>query len=168
MSSSKPTKRERISPREAARRAPASRGLAAVVGDDAYGVWVGMLSRIGRDGRTHRLAVVVASMLQHAVSVASEARRSRLFPCRALLLAVRSGSPRIVTGHEAGRERRERESGPPSGLAQGARGGDGPARPVRAGPVRSASEFAHGFHSWSPSSRRAGSRSRTWIWGVSS
>lgn len=77
MSSSKPTKRERISSREAARRAPASRGLAAVVGDDVYGIWVEMLSRIGPNARTHRLAVVVASMLQHAASVASEARRRR-------------------------------------------------------------------------------------------
>jgi len=45
-----------------------------VVGDNVYGIWVEMLSRIGPNARTHRLAVVVASMLQHAASMASEAR----------------------------------------------------------------------------------------------
>ena len=77
MRSSKLAKRQRVNAQGSARRAPASRSLSAVVGGDVYGVWVGMVSRLGRDGRTHRLAVVVASMLQHAASVASEARRRR-------------------------------------------------------------------------------------------
>jgi len=77
MRSSKPTKRERVGAQGSGRRAPAARSLAALVGDDVYGVWVAMVGRVGRDGRTHRLAVVIASMLQHAALVASEARTRR-------------------------------------------------------------------------------------------
>lgn len=36
-----------------------------------------MLSQLGRDGRSHRLFVVVASMLQHAACVAYDAKRRR-------------------------------------------------------------------------------------------
>jgi hypothetical protein len=77
MRSSKPTKRERGSAQGSARRAPAARSLSAVVGDDVYGVWVAMVRRVGPGGRTHRLAVVIASMLQHAALVASEGRSRR-------------------------------------------------------------------------------------------
>jgi hypothetical protein len=36
-----------------------------------------MLSRVGPNGRTHQLAIVVASMLQHAAYAASEATKNR-------------------------------------------------------------------------------------------
>lgn len=53
MRSSRPTKREKVSVQGSARRVPVSRSLAAVVGDDVYGVWVAMLGRVGPAGRTH-------------------------------------------------------------------------------------------------------------------
>lgn len=48
--------------------------LREIVGDDVYGVWVKMLKELVPDGRTHRLSVVVASMLAYASSVASSNR----------------------------------------------------------------------------------------------
>jgi hypothetical protein len=47
-----------------------SRSLRAVVGADTYEVWVRMLRELVPDGRTHRLAVVLAGMLQYAVAIA--------------------------------------------------------------------------------------------------
>ncbi len=46
--------------------------LKEVVGDEVYSVWVDMLRRLVPDGRTHRLAPTIASMLQYALEVADE------------------------------------------------------------------------------------------------
>lgn len=46
--------------------------LEGIVGDKAYSVWVDMLHRLVPDGRTHRLAPIIASMLQYASEVAYE------------------------------------------------------------------------------------------------
>lgn len=54
-------------------RAPSKRSLAAVVGPETYAVWVQMLRTLVPDGRTHRLAVVIAGMLQYAAAMAGEA-----------------------------------------------------------------------------------------------
>jgi hypothetical protein len=43
-----------------------------VVGSKNYNVWLEMLRRLVPDGRTHRLSVVVASMLQVAYEIAQE------------------------------------------------------------------------------------------------
>jgi hypothetical protein len=43
-----------------------------VVGSKTYSVWLGMLKRLVPNGRTHRLSVVVASMLQVAYEIAQE------------------------------------------------------------------------------------------------
>jgi hypothetical protein len=48
----------------------AKRSLSVVVGKETYTVWVNMLRELVPDGRTHRLSVVVASMLQYALTVA--------------------------------------------------------------------------------------------------
>lgn len=48
------------------------RSLQDVVGEDTYSVWVDMLRRLIPDGRTHRLSVLLAGMLQHALSLAEE------------------------------------------------------------------------------------------------
>ncbi|MFQ5684473.1 MAG: hypothetical protein ACE5HC_14525 [Candidatus Binatia bacterium] len=48
-----------------------SRNLRTVVGADSYEVWVRMLRKLVPDGRTHRLAVMLAGMLQYAVAVAA-------------------------------------------------------------------------------------------------
>lgn len=77
MSPSRPTTRRKVGGRKATRQAVESSSLASVVGPEVYCVWVSMLNRLGGDGRTHRLSVVVASMLQHASLVASEASKHR-------------------------------------------------------------------------------------------
>lgn len=47
-----------------------------VVGSKNYSVWLGMLKRLVPHGRTHRLSVVVASMLQVAYEIAQEREES--------------------------------------------------------------------------------------------
>src|SRR5574341_133421 len=48
------------------------RSLQDVVGKETYVVWVDMLRKLVPDGRTHRLSVVVAGMLQYATTLAEE------------------------------------------------------------------------------------------------
>lgn len=48
----------------------ASRSFSAVVGADTYEVWVRMLRKLVPDGRTHRLSVMLAGMLQYAAVMA--------------------------------------------------------------------------------------------------
>ena len=62
-----------MEPRKQARAAgeETSRSLSTVVGTDTYNAWVLMLRKLVPDGRTHRLAVMVAGMLQYAVEVAA-------------------------------------------------------------------------------------------------
>lgn len=97
MSPSKPTTRGKGGGRRAVARPVESNSLVAVVGPDVYAVWVGMLNSLGKDGRTRRLAVVVAAMLQHASLVAFEAskrRRSRdALAGQALLNALQEPGP---------------------------------------------------------------------------
>jgi hypothetical protein len=47
-----------------------------VVGSKNYSVWLGMLKLLVPSGRTHRLSVVVASMLQMAYEIAQEKEES--------------------------------------------------------------------------------------------
>ncbi|MFX1255843.1 MAG: hypothetical protein ACFFCZ_29830 [Promethearchaeota archaeon] len=46
--------------------------LREVVGDQIYSVWVDMLQRLVPDGRTHRLATLIAAMLRYALVIAYE------------------------------------------------------------------------------------------------
>lgn len=46
------------------------RSLQEVVGKETYDVWVNMLRELVPDGRTHRLSVVIAGMLQYATAIA--------------------------------------------------------------------------------------------------
>ena len=48
------------------------RGLQTVVGQETYDVWTRMLHGLVPDGRTHRLAPMIAGMLHYAVSVVLE------------------------------------------------------------------------------------------------
>ncbi len=48
------------------------RSLQDVVGEETYSVWVNMLRTLVPDGRTHRLAPLVAGMLQYALTIAGE------------------------------------------------------------------------------------------------
>ncbi len=54
------------------KRTISQRSLKAVVGQETYSVWVNMLRTLVPDGRTHRLSVLVAAMLQYAYSIADE------------------------------------------------------------------------------------------------
>ena len=54
------------------------RSLETVVGAEVYRTWVNMLHTLVPDGRTHRLAPLVAAMLQYAVSVAEEEQLSEV------------------------------------------------------------------------------------------
>lgn len=47
-----------------------------VVGSKTYSVWLAMLKRLVPYGRTHRLSVVVASMLQVSYEIAQEKEES--------------------------------------------------------------------------------------------
>jgi hypothetical protein len=48
------------------------RSLQDVVGEETYGVWVDMLRELVPNGRTHRLSVVVAGMLQYTFELAQK------------------------------------------------------------------------------------------------
>jgi hypothetical protein len=48
------------------------RSLEEVVGKEIYSIWIDMLRRLTPEGRTHRLSVVVAGMLQYAYLIAAE------------------------------------------------------------------------------------------------
>lgn len=48
------------------------RSLQDVVGKETYSVWVDMLRELVPDGRTHRLSVVVAGMLEYAVDKSTQ------------------------------------------------------------------------------------------------
>ena len=50
--------------------------IKSVLGAKTYGVWMTMLKSLVPHGRTHRLAVVVAGMLQCAYHVASRKKES--------------------------------------------------------------------------------------------
>jgi hypothetical protein len=52
-----------------------SRSFGDVVGEDTYAVWVRMLKELVPHGRTHRLSVVLAGMLQYAARVAEPDRK---------------------------------------------------------------------------------------------
>lgn len=46
--------------------------LKEIVGEKVYSVWLDMLRRLVPDGRTHRLAIAIASMLQYASEIVYE------------------------------------------------------------------------------------------------
>ena len=46
--------------------------LKEIVGEKVYSVWLDMLRQLVPDGRTHRLAIAIASMLQYASEIAYE------------------------------------------------------------------------------------------------
>jgi hypothetical protein len=77
MPAKSPSRRINKSPAKPAKPAVAKpkrrgRSLETVVGTEVYQTWVNMLQTLVPDGRTHRLAPLVAAMLQYAASVAAE------------------------------------------------------------------------------------------------
>jgi hypothetical protein len=77
-----------------------SRSLQEVVGKETYALWVDMLHRLVPEGRTHRLSVVVAAMLQYAYLVATDNLDEDEFEAgsaaQALLDATDGGDPEEV------------------------------------------------------------------------
>ena len=57
-------------PRSRPRSRP-ERSLRSVVSAQTYSVWLEMLRSLVPDGRTHRLSIVVAGMLRHAVDLSA-------------------------------------------------------------------------------------------------
>jgi len=51
---------------------PIDRSLKPIVGEKTYSVWLEMLKQLVPQGRTHRLSVVIAGMLQYASQVAQK------------------------------------------------------------------------------------------------
>ncbi len=70
----KPTTRKKKTTERKKKAARAPSPLREIVGQDVYDVWVTMLKELVPGGRTHRLSVLVASMLAYASSVASSTR----------------------------------------------------------------------------------------------
>jgi len=78
------------------------RTLSVVVGPDRYATWVEMLATLVPSGRTHRLAVVVAGLLQQATHIAaksSRGKRERGSVAESLLLATENADPDEVDNH---------------------------------------------------------------------
>jgi hypothetical protein len=76
-----------------------SRSFGEVVGADTYAVWVRMLKELVPKGRTHRLSVVLAGMLQYAASVAErnqEEKEDARSLASSLLQATEVGDPSEV------------------------------------------------------------------------
>jgi hypothetical protein len=75
------------------------RTLKSVVGDETYSVWVNMLRALVPDGRTHRLAPLVAGMLQYALAVAEEAddEPDENSVAQSLIYSTETGDPEEVS-----------------------------------------------------------------------
>jgi hypothetical protein len=58
--------------------AKSKRSLQDVVGKETYAVWVDMLRELVPDGRTHRLSVLLAGMLQYALAIAERLNEDEL------------------------------------------------------------------------------------------
>jgi hypothetical protein len=68
-----------------------NRSFSSVVGADIYEAWVHMLRELVPDGRTHRLAVMVAGMLHYAIGIdASKSTKER--PEGSLVLSLLEAS----------------------------------------------------------------------------
>ena len=76
-----------------------SRSFSDVVGADTYAAWVSMLKELVPNGRTHRLSVVLAGMLQYAASVAElnqEENEDERSLASSLIQATEVGDPSEV------------------------------------------------------------------------
>jgi len=73
-----------------------ARSLESVVGPEVYGSWVAMLRVLVPDGRTHRLAPLVAAMLQYAASVAEADPDDEHSIAQALIESTEDSDPEVV------------------------------------------------------------------------
>lgn len=74
----------------------AKRSLQDIVGKETYSVWVDMLRELVPDGRTHRLSVIIAGMLQYTLEVAEKIERrneDKHSAAMSIIDAVEEGNP---------------------------------------------------------------------------
>jgi hypothetical protein len=77
------------------------RSLKTIVGSETYRVWINMLRSLVPEGRTHRLAPLVAGMLQYAAAIAYEkygADTEEGSVAYSLVMAPDTGDPEEVMG----------------------------------------------------------------------
>ena len=78
-----------------------NRSLQNVVGKETYAIWVDMLRKLVPDGRTHRLSVVVAGMLQYTFEIAQKIKNKnevKHSAAMSIIDAAESGSPDDIQG----------------------------------------------------------------------
>ena len=77
------------------------RSLQDVVGEETYSVWVDMLHMLVPNGRTHRLSVVLAGMLQYTFELAeqiSNPNEDEHSTAMSIIDAAESGNPDDIKG----------------------------------------------------------------------
>src|SRR6266508_6023903 len=77
------------------------RSLQDVVGKETYSVWADMLRALVPDGRTHRLSVVIAGMLQYAFEIAEKItnrNEDEHSVAMSIIDAAESGNPDDIKG----------------------------------------------------------------------
>jgi len=82
-------------------RPKSKRSLQDVVGKETYSVWVEMLRALVPGGRTHRLSVVVAGMLQYTFEVAEKIKNrneDKHSSAMSIIDAAKSGNPDDIKG----------------------------------------------------------------------
>ncbi len=75
------------------------RNFSVVVGEDTYAVWVRMLRELVPDGRTHRLSVMLAGMLDYAAAIAAadqDERENERLLAASLIEATEASDPSEV------------------------------------------------------------------------
>lgn len=77
------------------------RSLQDVVGKETYSLWVDMLRKLVPEGRTHRLSVVIAGMLQYTYELAdhiSNINEDEHSTAMSIIGAAESGNPDDIKG----------------------------------------------------------------------
>jgi hypothetical protein len=77
------------------------RSLQDVVGEKNYSVWVDMIRTLAPEGRTHRLSVVIAGMLQYTYEIAANIKdinEEEHSVAMSVLEAAESGNPDDIRG----------------------------------------------------------------------
>jgi hypothetical protein len=77
-----------------------TRTLKNVVGDDTYNVWLAMLHDLVPTGRIHRLAPMIAGMLQYAASRALDSKQRKIEGTEAWSLLAASEKADPDEAHE--------------------------------------------------------------------
>jgi hypothetical protein len=82
-------------------RSNSRRSLQDVVGEKTYSVWMDMLRTLVPDGRTHRLSVVIAGMLQYTFKIAEDIKNRNEeghSVAMSVIDAAESGNPDDIKG----------------------------------------------------------------------